>query len=156
MSLTKTKGNGELSTALRQDLEEMFDIDNIFNDPFFRMKSVIRPNLFNRMPATNIREDKKEYIVEVAAPGMKKNDFQVDIDNGCLEIKVDREKEEKKEGKNYTRREYNYSSFYRSFNLPESVKSENVKAEYENGVLQIHLPKKEETQKKPVKKIQID
>ena len=155
MNLIKTSGNGDLATALRQDLEDIFDIDNFYNDPFFRIQSAIRPNLFNRMPATNIREDDREFIVEVAAPGMKKNDFKVDIDNGCLEIQVDKESEEKQEGKDYTRREYNYDSFYRSFNLPESVKSDKVNAEYINGVLRVHLPKSGETKKKSVKKIAI-
>ena len=99
------------------------------------------------MPAVNVTEDKDKYLVSLAAPGLNKEDFNVDIDGNMLTISS--EKEEKKEEKDekFTRREYSYSSFSRSFNLPEDVKQDAIEARYENGVLNINLPRKEETKK---------
>lgn len=104
------------------------------------------------MPAVNITEDKDNYIVSVAAPGLKKEDFNINIDGNMLSITA--EKEEKKEEKEerFTRREYNYSSFARSFAIPEDVNREAIDANYENGVLKLLLPKKEETKKAQVMK----
>lgn len=108
------------------------------------------------LPAVNIRETDNEFSVEVAAPGMKKDDFKIELDNNMLTISSEREHgEEHKEGE-YCRREFSYSSFRRSFSLPENaVNTEKINARYENGVLQIHLPKKEEAKPKPVRTIRI-
>jgi HSP20 family protein len=107
------------------------------------------------IPAVNVAEDKDNYKVAMAAPGMKKGDFKIDVEGNVLTISA--ETEEKKEEKNgkFSRQEYNYSSFSRSFNLPESVKKEKIEAHYEDGVLSLKLPKKEDA-KKDVASMHID
>jgi HSP20 family protein len=108
------------------------------------------------LPAVNIRETDNEFSVEVAAPGMKKDDFKIELDNNMLTISSEREHEEEHKEGEYCRREFSYSSFRRSFSLPEdAVNTEKINANYENGVLQIHLPKKEEAKPKPVRTIRI-
>jgi HSP20 family protein len=103
-------------------------------------------------PAVNIIDNKNHYEVSVGAPGMKKNDFNIDVEDNMLTISC--EKEEKKEEKDerYTRKEYNYSSFRRSFTLPEEVIKDKIEAVYEDGVLRITLPKTEEAKKATLSK----
>ncbi|HWV64861.1 Hsp20/alpha crystallin family protein [Chitinophaga sp.] len=99
------------------------------------------------VPAVNVSEDKDSYKLSVAAPGMKKDDFKIDLEGHLLTISA--ETEDKKEEKNekYSRQEYNYSSFSRSFTLPESINKEKIEAQYEDGVLKLKLPKNEEAKK---------
>jgi HSP20 family protein len=99
------------------------------------------------MPAVNIKEDKDAFRICVAAPGLEKKDFNIDVDGNMLTISS--EKEEKKEEKDerHTRREYNYSSFSRSFTLPDAVITDKIEAIYESGELKVILPKKEEAKK---------
>lgn len=108
------------------------------------------------VPAVNISEEKDAFKLSLAAPGMSKNDFNVDVDGDMLTISA--EKEEKKETKEekVSREEYNYSSFTRSFRLPEGVKLESISALYQDGVLKVTLPKKDATLKAgQAKKIEI-
>ncbi len=107
------------------------------------------------MPAVNIKDKENEYLIEIAAPGMKKDDINVDVDEGRLTISSQKEENKTEENDNYKRREYNYSSFSRSFTLPENVKSEDIKAKYEDGILRLTVPKRQE-QERPKKKIKID
>ncbi|UPK72726.1 Hsp20/alpha crystallin family protein [Chitinophaga filiformis] len=97
------------------------------------------------VPAVNISEEKDAFKLSLAAPGMSKADFNVDVDGDTLTISA--EKEEKKETKDekISREEYNYSSFSRSFRLPEGVKKEGISAVYQDGLLKVTLPKKEES-----------
>jgi HSP20 family protein len=95
------------------------------------------------VPAVNISHTKEAYTVEVAAPGLKKEDFKVHVEGDMLTITAEKKAEKEEHDKKYTRREYRYNSFSRSFVLPESVKSDSIKAEYEGGVLKIQLPKLE-------------
>ena len=99
------------------------------------------------VPAVNIVDDNERFNVSLAVPGMKKDDFTINLDGNMLTISC--EKEEKKEDKDekFTRREYNYSSFKRSFTLPQEVDKEKIEARYEDGVLKLMLPKKEELKK---------
>ena len=99
------------------------------------------------VPAVNITENMDEFNVSLAVPGMKKEDFNIDANGNMLTISC--EKEEKKEEKDarHTRKEFNYSSFSRSFTLPEGVNKEKIDAHYEDGVLKLSLPKKEEAKK---------
>lgn len=154
LTLKRRKSNGDLIPSLRNDLSEFFDIDRFFNRPVFETP-FFSNDRFARIPATNICENKDEYCVELAAPGMKKNDFKIDIDNGVLEIKVEKESKKEEGDKEYTRKEYDYTMFYRSFDLPESVNSEKIKAEYKDGILSVHLPKVAEPKKKQVKEIAV-
>ncbi len=110
------------------------------------------------LPAVNIVENDNEFQVEVAAPGMKKDDFKIEVDNNVLTISSEKEteSEEKDEKGKYSRREFRYAAFKRSFTIPEDqVDVDQIKADYKDGLLHIHLPKKEEVKPKPVKTIKI-
>ena len=104
------------------------------------------------IPAVNITENKDEFKVSLAVPGMKKDDFNIDVNANLLTISC--EKEEKKEDKEakFTRKEYNYTSFSRTFTIPDYVNKEKIDARYEDGVLKLSLPKKEEAKKLEAKK----
>ncbi|GAB4296047.1 MAG: Hsp20/alpha crystallin family protein [Marinilabiliales bacterium] len=106
--------------------------------------------------AVNIKEDKQNIEVEVAAPGFNKDEFKIELNNSILTISSDKKVEnETKEGQQFTRKEYSYQSFSRSFSLPEIIDENKISAKYDNGILTITLPKKEEVVKKEVKKIEI-
>lgn len=129
-------------------------IDDIFNGG---LPSVFSQN-FNSgisLPMVNIKETADAYFVEMAAPGLKKSDFHIDLDNQILSISTEMEYGNEQNEENYTRREFGYSSFKRSFTLPETVDDGKIKAEYNEGILNIHLPKKEEAKQKPARSIKI-
>jgi HSP20 family protein len=109
------------------------------------------------VPAVNIRETPDNYEVEMAAPGMKKTDFRVELDGNTLTITSERNNEtENREGDRYVRREFSYQSFQRTFQLQKNVVDvDKIEARYENGVLRLLIPKKEEAKQKPPKMIQI-
>ena len=109
----------------------------------------------SKVPAANISENDNEFTVELAAPGLEKKDFQINIENGNLAISCEKKDESEVKEKDYTRKEFSYSSFYRSFVLPDSVDQDKVKANYQDGVLTLALPKKEEAKKLPKKQISI-
>ncbi len=94
-------------------------------------------------PSVNISEDDKKFEIDFVAPGMSKDDFKITVDNGVLTVSSERKEEKEEKKKNYTRQEYSYSSFSRSFTLPENAKEDDVKATYENGILKLNVAKKE-------------
>lgn len=108
-----------------------------------------------KVPAVNVSETDQGYQLEVAAPGMKKDDFDVEVKDGVLTISSETRSEREEEENNYTRREFSYSSFTRSFVLPEQVEADHIKASYRDGILYLDLPKKEIPQARPVKRIDI-
>lgn len=120
-----------------------------FNDFFENMFNGNFPaeNQF-KVPAVNVSETETGFTVELAAPGLNKEDFKIDLEKNTLTISAQKETEQKEEGKNYHRKEFSFSSFKRSFNLPETVDRENIGAEYKDGVLFLSIPKKEEAQLK--------
>lgn len=106
-------------------------------------------------PAVNIVEGKEDFRIEVAAPGLDKKDFKINLENNVLTISSEKEnKKEEKEGK-YMRREFSYSTFKRSFSLPETVESEKISANHKDGILFISIPKREEAKVKPARQIAI-
>jgi HSP20 family protein len=108
------------------------------------------------LPAVNIRENEDEYLIEVAAPGLKKSDFQVNYDNGRLTISSEKREEVKKDDEKMNRCEFSYQSFQRSFNIPEThVNAEKIEARYHEGILYLSLPKRDEIKPKPAKEIKI-
>ncbi len=109
------------------------------------------------IPAVNIKETNDHFVVEMAAPGMTKDDFKIELDNNLLTISSERQNEnEEKEDDRYTRREFSYQSFQRTFNLPkEVVDADKIEARYENGLLHLVIPKKEEVKQRPPRMIQI-
>jgi len=154
MTLIKKRENGGLIPSLRNNLNELFDMDRFLEEPFFETP-FWNSRRFNRIPAANIKETKKEFLVEVAAPGMTKKDFHIDIENKVLEIKVEKEMEKEEKDVDFTRKEYDYTAFYRAFDLPENVLEDKIKAEYVDGILKVHLPKSMETKKKKAKEIAV-
>ena len=115
-------------------------------------------NFFNRslsVPAVNISESKDHYEVSLAAPGMKKDDFRIDVQGDLLTISSEQEETKTEKEKKFSRKEYNYSSFRRTFTLPEEVNKEKIEARYENGVLILSLPFKPETRKEAAKQIAV-
>lgn len=145
MSLVKWNNQGENFPAY----------SNFFDDFFTR--DLNNGNLRGaNLPAVNISEDDDNFEVEVAAPGLKKEDFKINLENNLLTISGEhKEESEEKEGKKISRREFSYTSFNRSFTLPETVKAEDINAKYEDGVLRLTLPKKEEAKKQPPKQIEV-
>ena len=109
------------------------------------------------VPAVNIREANENFEVEMAAPGMNKEDFKVELDGNMLTISSETQNNhEEKEGEKYSRREFSYQSFQRTFQLPKDVvDADKIEAKYENGVLRLLVPKKEEAKPRPPKTIQI-
>jgi len=125
--------------------------DNFFNRDFFT-KGL---DLGTKVPAVNTKETDNAFQIEVAAPGMKREDFKIDLDNNILTISSEKKEEkEEKDGERVTRREFSYSSFQRSFQLPDNVKEDEISAEYKDGLLKLVLPKYEI--KKAVNKKQIE
>ena len=121
---------------------------NLFDDDF-----AVMPARQFASPAVNIKESDKEFQIEIAAPGMTKEDFSVRIDNDeelVIALEKKNKKEEKDEkGVNYLRREFSYTSYHQSFTLPENINLEEIKAEMVNGVLHITLPKLQEVKQVP-------
>ena len=107
------------------------------------------------IPAVNITEQKDKFLVSMAVPGLKKDDFKIDIDSNMLTISSEKEENKEEKEDNFTRKEYNYSSFSRTFTLPEEIKQEKIDAKYEDGVLKISLPRNEETKKSSAKHIAV-
>jgi HSP20 family protein len=108
------------------------------------------------IPSVNIKETENDFEVEMAAPGMEKDDFKLEINNNVLTISSEKQTENKTEdGKNITRREFSYQSFSRSFAMPVIVDTDKISAKYENGILRVNIPKKEEAKPKPMKQIKV-
>ncbi|MGZ5221956.1 MAG: Hsp20/alpha crystallin family protein [Chitinophagaceae bacterium] len=99
------------------------------------------------LPAVNVRENGNHYTVSLAAPGLKKDDFKIDVEGNMLTISSEKEENKEEKDERFTRKEYSYSSFSRSFTLPEDVKEEAIDARYENGELRITIPRRENGKK---------
>ena len=131
--------------------------DDFFNRDLFNWNASNFSDTNTTVPAVNIRETNDNYEVEVAAPGMNKEDFKVELDGNMLTISSEKQRqdEDKQEGRFY-RREFSYQSFQRTFNLKkEVVDIDKIEAKYENGLLHLVIPKKEEAKQKPPRLIQI-
>ena len=149
--MTLMKRNGTLLNSF----PALFD--DFFNRDLFNWGQSNFSDTNTTIPAVNIKETNDNYEVEVAAPGMTRKDFKVELDGNILTIRSEKsdEKQEKEEG-NYTRREFSYQSFLRTFNLPkEVVDAEKIQAKYSDGVLHLLIPKKEEAKQRPPRLIQI-
>ncbi len=147
-SLANTNSNGTTFPKWSSWIDEMFnrDLPTVFTSNF---------NTGITLPKVNIRETKDAYFVDMAVPGLKKSDFNIDLDNQVLCISTEVEENNENQKENYIRREFGYSSFKRTFSLPETIKEDDIKAEYYDGILSIHLPKKEEAIQKPARSIKI-
>ena len=128
---------------------ELFD-----NESFFSPGWPARTQ--SSLPAVNVSEDEKNYTVDVIAPGFKKEDFKIRVEDDLLTISAETKKETNEDGneKQYSRREYSYSAFTRSFSLPENVKDDSIMANYKDGILRLSIPKSKH-QIKSTKEIKI-
>lgn len=130
-------------------------VPSIFNDFFRPWESLFDFNggsLLNsvnpiNIPAVNIAEQKDSYVVSLAAPGMKKDDFKIDVDGSTLTISAESEETKEEKEERFTRKEFNYTSFTRSFTLPDWINKDKIDASYDNGLLKLTLPKTEEARK---------
>lgn len=129
-------------------------LGNAFNDffsPWNDWFGTLPASRALTVPAVNINESGKAFTLSVAAPGLRKDDFHVDVQGNILTISAEQESSSEEKDDNYSRQEYNFSSFSRSFTLPESVKADAIEAEYKHGVLELTLPKREEDQQRSTK-----
>ena len=131
--------------------------DDFFSREIFDWKNSNFSNTSTTIPAVNIKETPEHYEVEVAAPGMTKKDFNLELDGNILTISSERQSQRaENESERYSLREFSYQSFQRSFSLPKEVVDEDkIEAHYQDGVLQLSIPKKERAKQKPPRKIQI-
>ncbi len=130
--------------------------DDFFGRELFNWGSNNFSTTSTTMPSVNIRETADNFEVEVAAPGMEKKDFKISLDGNLLTISSLKQFSNEETNERYTRREFSYQSFQRSFELPKDVvDQENIKARYDNGLLYLSIPKKEEAKKKEPKLIEI-
>ena len=134
------------------------------NDVLFPsfMNEILKPDWFGGMenyntnvPAVNIKENEKDFELELAVPGRNKEDFQIEVNENVLTISSETKSEENVDNENFTRREFSYTSFKRAFTLPETIDEEHIKATYEDGILTFNLPKKEEALPKPKRLIKL-
>lgn len=131
--------------------------DNFFEGNLMDWNSSNFAGENSTLPAVNVKETENDFQLEVAAPGMTKDDFKINYDNGRLTISSEKEaNHEEKEGEKVTRREFCYQSFRRSFNVSERlVDADKIEAKYKDGILHVTLPKREEVKPKPAREIKI-
>jgi len=154
MSLVKFKRRRPLTNLMPSSF---LDMDDFFNNRFLN-RDLLSDDFWSGKssePALNIIETEDNFEIELAAPGFAKKDFEVTIADGCLNISAEKSTSKKEEDKNYTRKEFNYNSFERSLQLPDSIKDEEIKARYREGILSFKLAKKEEAKKEKPKVIEI-
>ena len=131
--------------------------DNFLNRELFNWNTANYSDTNSTVPAVNIRETPDNYVVEVAAPGMSKKDFTVQLDGNTLTISSEKRNEEQQnDSEKYSRKEFSYQSFFRTFHLPkEVVDSDKIHAKYDSGILKLVVPKREEAKQKPPRMITI-
>jgi len=136
MTLVKFNSNNKANNKVAPGFIDVFD--SLINDTFFSDR------MMTRVPAANISESQDSFHVELAAPGLKKEDFKLKLENNVLSISVEQKTENNEDNRNYAKREYSYTSFVRSFTLPESADENSIEAKYTDGVLGIDIRKREE------------
>lgn len=130
--------------------------DNVFSRDLMDWSNMNFSDTNTTLPAVNIKETKDDFQIEVAAPGMSKKDFKINLDNDQLSISSERKNEKSDEAEGYSRREFSYQSFQRTFTLPpQVVDGEKISAKYNDGILAIVIPKKEEVKPRPAREIKI-
>jgi HSP20 family protein len=151
MTLLRKKQNGDLIPSLTNDFfgNRFFGTDlTDYERDFFNGGGI-------KVPLANVSETASEFKVDLSAPGLNREDFKVEIEDGALVISAEKEEEKKEEKENYKRQEFSYNSFSRSFQLPENVSEDKINAKYENGMLHISIPKKEVSAPKAKKAIKV-
>ncbi len=144
--MTLIKSNASL---IPFGFDDFFQSDNFLNDRW------LNKQFKQTLPAVNIKENKNEFNIEFASPGFTKKDFKIDLDQDVLTISAEKEKEKTEEKDAFTRKEFSYNSFSRSFTLPKTVNAEKIDAKYDDGILKLSIPKKEDTKLLPKKEIKV-
>ena len=143
-----------------QSLAKLADkMPSVFDDFFKPWNEWFDGGVWGRtlkVPAVNVTEEENQFTVSLAAPGLKKEDFKIDLDGNLLTISSEKEENKEQKDEKFTRKEYNYSSFSRSFNLPEEISQEKINATYADGVLKITLPYRQGTKKTAAKQIAVN
>ncbi len=149
MLLTKWKNRNNLlsSPAFSNWVDHFFRDDDFFDNRLIGGELTV--------PAVNVSETKDAFLVDLAAPGMKKKDFKIEVKDGMLCISSETKSEKEEKGEDYTRKEFSYNSFSRSFWLPENVKADDIKATYNDGILKINVPKAKVEKEKPAKMVAV-
>jgi HSP20 family protein len=135
MTLVKF-ANGQKNNGLNPLFTDVFD--SFLNDTF------LGDRLVSRVPAVNIAETENEFHIELAVPGLKKEDFKINLEKNMLSISAETKTESTEGDKRYSKKEFNYNSFVRTFTLPDSVDHAKIEAEYTDGILKLNVAKKEE------------
>ncbi|WP_248722057.1 Hsp20/alpha crystallin family protein [Seonamhaeicola sp. ML3] len=154
-NLVTTSRNGSLTNKNKMSNSPIF---SSLDDWFFKDFPSFSPSNFSKgalLPQVNIRETPDAYFLDMAIPGMQKSDFTIDLDNDVLSISAETKQENEHVEETYTRKEFGYSSFKRTFTLPDTVESDKIKATYKEGILGIEIPKREEAKQKPPRTIKI-
>ncbi|MBA3682350.1 MAG: Hsp20/alpha crystallin family protein [Bacteroidetes bacterium] len=152
MTLIKFKnGNGVNSYS---NFNRGIDFPSFFNDTLDRLWK--EEATVNWMPAVNIKERAEDFKIDLAVPGMNKENFKVEVDNGILTVSGERKEEKSEENEKVTRTEFHYGSFKRAFNLPDTADVDKIAANYKDGLLSLTVGKREDSRLKPKKQITIE
>ena len=131
-------------------------INSVFDDLFNNsLSNFVGSDFASNVPSVNISESPDDFKIELAAPGLQKGDFDINVEKNTLTVSAKKEVSSEVNKEKFTRKEFSYSSFSRSFQLPEGVESNAIEANYENGILGIVLPKKEEAKELPPRVIEV-
>jgi HSP20 family protein len=128
-------------------------VEEFFNSDLF--PKFVDTETRQSLPAVNIAESKEDYKIEVAAPGLNKDDFKISLENNVLTVSSEKEEKYEEKDEKVMRREFSYYSFSRSFALPQTINPEKIRATHKDGILQVVIPKKEEAREKPSREIKI-
>ena len=152
---TLVKRDGSFPSLVSKSVNNFFD--DFLSKDLFDWTDRNFASLGSNLPSVNLKETDNQLKVELAAPGMKREDFKVEIDNNMLMISSEKEeeKEEKNKKENFVRKEFNYQSFFRSFYLPDSVDENKIEANYKDGILHVAIAKKPGSKKTTMKTIPI-
>jgi HSP20 family protein len=130
----------------------------VVSDEFFRtnlLNSFFDHETSFKEPAVNIVENGNNFRIDVAAPGLDKDDFKINVDHNVLTVSSEKESKTEEDNGDFKRREFNFNSFKKSFSLPDSINTEEIQATHKNGILSIQIPKREEAKVKPAREITI-
>ncbi len=139
-------------TLVNKNYPVFNSLSDLFNDFLSEEKQIRKPAV--TVPAVNIKEREKDFVIELAVPGLNKEDINIDLDKNILTVSCAKKEEKVEEKVDYAKREFYYNEFSRSFSLPETIDSDNIKAEYTDGILYLTIAKKEEVVKQK-RKIEI-
>lgn len=146
MTQLQKKENGNLFPSA---LSDFFNSDNFFGNRW------LEKEFAQNLPAVNIKENGKEFNIDFAVPGFEKGDFKVNVEGNILTVSAEKKNEKKEDNERFTRKEFSYNSFSRSFTLPQTVNSEHIDAKYNDGILKLQIPKKEEAKTNSKKEIKV-